>query len=440
MATFQDVVLAIPGLRAYYPLDDVNGPRDIVGDAHGTIHGNVEFGPDGAKFDGSSEIELPARDFFSAAGNPSKELSILVYQTVDDWTRQSANNEYIHWMGKGKSGAHEWTFRYYCDGCGGEAPQRPHRTSYYNFNPDGGLGTGSYFQDEGDGNGTERVIVGMIWGNAGNGGKTQMWKNGELRDTDMLSDYDVYPEVTDSHVFLGSRGDNTGFLVGRLRRVAFFDRKLTEAEIKSFYDARSYTEGAGSSGGGGTPPPTGGGGGGETPPPTTTPTEVIVGGEVFPVSGVDTNRGSGQLIAYTKSYGSETDTNEWGAEVKVVGGHVAEILDQQAVPVGEHNMSLTEGGYVLSGHGAGRTFLLENATIGVRAGFTDAELPGTPPPSGGGGSDMSAVDAAFTAAKNASAALESKLVATEVALSEALTAKGALDSALDSLGSAIDAV
>ena len=231
MPTFQDVILAIPGLTHYYPLNE--NANDIVGDAHGTVDGNVEFDGTHAVFDGESGIKIADRDEFSAAGNASKELSIFVMQTVDDWTRNSHNNEYIHWFGKGKSGAHEWTWRIYKDGGGGEAPERKRRTSYYNFNPDGGLGTGSYFQDEEDDPGTERVITGMIWGDAGNGGKTQMWKNGVLRDTDALSDYDVYPKNTNSDVWLGTRGDNTGYLVGRLRRVAFFNRKLTESEIKS---------------------------------------------------------------------------------------------------------------------------------------------------------------------------------------------------------------
>jgi len=99
MATFQDVVLAIPGLVAYYPLNE--NANDIVGDAHGTVSGGVTFDGTHAVFDGNdSDIELPDRDFFSAAGNPSKELTVLVYQIVDDWTKKSANNEYVHWMGK----------------------------------------------------------------------------------------------------------------------------------------------------------------------------------------------------------------------------------------------------------------------------------------------------------------------------------------------------
>ena len=296
MASFQDVILKIPGLTHYYPLNE--DAKDVVGGVDGIVHGNVKFDGTWARFDGASSIELPDRNEFSAAGTAKKELSILAFQTVDDWTKRSANNEYVHWMGKGRSGAHEWVFRYYIDGGVGEAPARKRRTSFYNFNPSGGLGTGSFFQDSGDGNGTERVICGVVWGNAGNSGKTQMWKNGQLRDTDLLSEYDVYPQNTRTPVFLGSRGDNTGFLVGRLRRVAFFNRRLTEAEIKSLYNARDLPE---------------------TEPAAAEPeqvapapdiAEVFIGDSSHPVAAVNTVRGSNQIVVYTSAYGSSTGANE----------------------------------------------------------------------------------------------------------------------------------
>ena len=419
MTTFQDVILKIPGLTHYYPLHQ--DARDLVGDCHGIIHGNVAFDGKWARFDGSSSIELPDRDDFSVAGTASKELSIVVFNTVDDWTKQSANNEYVHFMGKGRAGAHEFTFRYYIDGGGGEAPARKRRTSFYNFNPDGGLGTGSYFQDAGDGNGTERVITGLAWGNAGNGGQTQMWKNGALRDTDNLSDYDVYPQNTGTPVFLGSRGDNTGFLVGRLRRVAFFDRKLTQTEIQSIYNARDYAEGTG-----------GGTGGGDVPPPQVT--EIFINGEAFPVSGVNVARGKDQLVGYTAAYGSKTATNEWGVEVRVVGGLVTEILEQSTVPLSDHNLTLDTGSYVLSGHGVAKVWLLANATIGARAGFTDIVVPEPPP---AGGCDLTAVDAAYTSVTSALGVLEAQLAAAETALRAARQAKATVDDAVAVLGDTI---
>jgi hypothetical protein len=60
--------------------------------------------------------------------------------------------------------------------------------------------------------------------------QVQMIKDGVLRDTDALSGYSVVPKNTTTPVRIGSRGDNTGFLVGKIRRVAFFNRVLTPAE------------------------------------------------------------------------------------------------------------------------------------------------------------------------------------------------------------------
>jgi len=282
-------------------------------------------------------------------------------------------NEYVHWMGKGKAGAHEWTFRYYIDGGGGEAPSRPRRTSFYHFNPAGGLGTGSFFQDP-DAAGVERVVGGMVWGNSGNGGSTQMWKNGVVRDTDLLSSYSVNPVNTASPVFLGSRGDGTGFLVGRLRRVAFFNRKLTAAEMKSIYDARALPETEAVV----TPPEP------PTPPPTANGV-VTIGTKTWPIAGIDVPRTADSLMIYTPKSGAKTTTNEFGAEAVVVYGVVTELLDQRTVAVGQHNLAIPADGVVLSGHGTARTWLLANATKGAKvtlpAGLApeEPEVPTTPP-------------------------------------------------------------
>lgn len=363
MPSFQDVILKIPGITHYYALDDNTKAQDLVGNVNGKINGNVTFGANGASFDGRSSIELADHNDFSAAGTSSKALTIIAFQTVTDWTKQSHNNEYVHWMGKGRDGGHEWTFRYYIDGGSGEAASRRRRTSFYHFNPSGGLGAGSYFQDE-DAAGYERVIGGQVWGNSGNGGSTQMWKNGVVRDTDALSGYNVNPQNTNTPVFLGSRGDGTGFLVGRLRRVAFFNRRLTDAEMKQIYDARGYVES-------------------EAPvePPPQPLGDIYVDGAPFPLAGLNVARNTGSLVIYNDAYGSKTDTNEWGAEAVVTDRRIVEVLDQRTVPIGQHNLTIPKGSHVLSGHGEARTWLLSNATVGAFVSFNDPTVP-EPEPEG----------------------------------------------------------
>jgi hypothetical protein len=232
-STFKELINGIPGLTHWYPLTDQYGvddagPKDLTGINHGAT-----FGANGATFNGKSYIELPDHDDFSAATTGS--LTIVAMLTISSWKGAGAS-EYVHWMGKGKSGAHEWTFRHYVDGGSGEAPQRQGRVSFYHFNPAGGLGAGSYFQDtEGT---TEFVVTGVV-----NRTNIGIYKNGVPRDTDALSGYSIVPKNTGTAVCLGSRGDSTGFLVGRLRNVCFFNRQLSNAEIKTIFDNRDLPVG-----------------------------------------------------------------------------------------------------------------------------------------------------------------------------------------------------
>jgi hypothetical protein len=230
--TFADAVRSIQGLTHYYPLDGANQARDVVGTAHGRIKGDVTFDTH-ARFDGRSHIELPDHNDFSAA--TTGHLTILVFATIDDWSGAGAS-EYVHWMGKGVTGAQEWTFRHYVEGGTGEAAARPKRTSFYHFNPAGGLGAGSYFQDPAAA-GVERVLLATV-----DPTSVTLWKDGVKRDSDALSGYSIKPRRTGAPVRLGTRDLSTGFLVGRLRRVAFFNRVLSEPELRKLYDARSQEE------------------------------------------------------------------------------------------------------------------------------------------------------------------------------------------------------
>lgn len=229
--TFLDTLSQVPGLTHYYPL--ATDAKDVVGSAHGANHGAV-FKNGAATFNGSSYIELPDHDDFSVATKGG--LTILASVAIADW-RGAGASEYVHWAGKGGAGAHEWTFRHYVKGGTGEAPTRQGRTSFYHFNPAGGLGAGSYFQDPSFPTG-ERMFAAFC------GLKTiGLAVNGVIRDTDQLSGYSIKPQNAGAPVRLGTRGDKTGFLIGSIRRVAFFNRVLSPAEITKIHDARGQDEG-----------------------------------------------------------------------------------------------------------------------------------------------------------------------------------------------------
>jgi hypothetical protein len=237
-------IVKIPGLTHFYPLNETSGPDDVVGDDDGASHG-AEFAEDGASFDGHSYIRIPDNDDFSVT--TTGKLTIVAFLTIDDWGGSDPEStQYVHWMGKGKDDWHEWAFRHYVKGASGEAAERQGRTSFYYFNPEGGLGAGSYFQDRQLHK--ERLIVATV-----DTKQTAIWKNGVKRDDDPLSGFQVTPKNTPSAVCIGGLGDDTGSLVGKLRNVAFFNRELTKDEIKTIYDNRNLSVSTLSSSA--TPPP-----------------------------------------------------------------------------------------------------------------------------------------------------------------------------------------
>lgn len=227
MPTFLETLKTIPGLTHYYPL--ATDTKDVIGSAHG-LNTGVRFASGRAVFNGDADVKLPDHNDFSVATKGG--LTILAFVAINDWRGKGAS-EYVHWMGKGKPGAHEWTFRHYIKGGSGEASSRVGRTSFYHFNPSGGLGAGSYYQDSSCPT-YERIFVATC-----DLSKINLYVDGALRDTDALSGYKIKPVNTGTPVMLGTRGDNTGYLIGKMRDVAFFSRALTTNEIVKIYDARN---------------------------------------------------------------------------------------------------------------------------------------------------------------------------------------------------------
>lgn len=68
-------------------------------------------------------------------------------------------------------------------------------------------------------------------------------------------------------------------------------------------------------------------------------------------------RGTDELIIYTPKFGKATGTNEYGAEAVVVGGHV--------IKCGDNNSEIPEGGYVVSGHGKAKDWVMRNLPVGA---------------------------------------------------------------------------
>jgi hypothetical protein len=189
---------------------------------------------DGAPvFDGTSGyVEIPDDNLFSEPTSGGI--------TVEAWMRPDStamprdeSSGYVHWMGKGVSGQHEWVARMYQDG---NSEGRENRISFYSFNLTGGLGAGSYFQDT--------VTVGGWIHYAGefDDVNTYIFKNGVLRDMDPLSGYSIVPGNGTAPVRIGTR-DFASFFQGSVARVAIYSTRLPAATLVAHYaatDAAAY--------------------------------------------------------------------------------------------------------------------------------------------------------------------------------------------------------
>jgi hypothetical protein len=151
---------------------------------------------------------------------------------------------YVHWLGKGEGvgsqGQQEWAFRMY-----NLDTQRPNRISFYLFNPWGGLGIGSYFEDP-IYPGEWIHVVG-----AADGARTYIYKDGECRGCDQ---YRQMPDHTCTrHPFIitpihGSAPlrmghvDGPSYFLGGLSDVRIWNRLLSKKEVEALYGSNKVPQ------------------------------------------------------------------------------------------------------------------------------------------------------------------------------------------------------
>jgi hypothetical protein len=87
-----------------------------------------------------------------------------------------------------------------------------------------------------------------------------------------------------------------------------------------------------------------------------------IGTATRPLTGTNIRRTTNALVRYTPAFGTSTKTNQWGAEATVVGGKVTAFVNRTTS--GARATKIPTNGYVLSGHGAARDWLVAHAKIG----------------------------------------------------------------------------
>ena len=376
------------------PTAFLQGLSDVTGNtAHGSVVG------------GSTATRLPNGDpalAFNGKGqyaqfpdNKAFEVDNTGVLTAEYWLRPDAlefsdteGSGYVYTLGKGNGDAHEWYGRMYSKN---NQEGRPNRISGYVFNPAGGLGSGSYFQDTvktGEWIHVALVINAKAKSSQYPMGYVKIYKDGVLRDTDSLKDYGITPKSGSAPLRVGT-GYLNSFFQGAVGDIAFYDKELSAAQVK----AHDQAMGAAAPARPAAPaepaapsapaapenpiPPIGG----ATPVEPVKPISPVI--PVPPtapiqmwshtVDATNARRTTDALVRYTPDRGKTTGTNEFGLEATVVDGRITAITN------GVGDTAIPADGYVLSGHGSARSWLLAYARLGSTVTVSDGTVTITAP-------------------------------------------------------------
>jgi len=185
-------------------------------------------------FDGYTQY-LEVRSSPALSVRPGGALTLEAWIRPDTLQFPSDESDgYVYWAGKGEPGQHEYAGRMYSLT---NSASRPNRISGYAFNLAGGLGSGSYFQDRIKARQWIHVAV-VIDTRPRTGAPTgtiAIFKNGVLRKTTPLSQFDVVPEAGNAPLRIATR-DLGSFFKGAVGKVAVYRRALTEERLKAHFE------------------------------------------------------------------------------------------------------------------------------------------------------------------------------------------------------------
>jgi Concanavalin A-like lectin/glucanases superfamily len=228
------------GLVASYLFD--GNTHDAVGGHHGTPH-NVTLtsnrfgrGSSAYSFNGTNAyIQIPDHNAFSLPTTKRLSISVWMRPGTLNFPEYEGTERYVHWLGKGVPGQHEWAFRMY-----NKDSPKPNRTSFYLFNLGGDRGTGSYVQE---------LVMSGTWYHyvavANMRTDTITWyKNGRQKDRDCFRyntstcnpddgvtvEDPVNPQSGTAPVRIGT-SDFDSFFKGAIDNLHIYSRALSVAEV-----------------------------------------------------------------------------------------------------------------------------------------------------------------------------------------------------------------
>jgi len=202
-------------------------------------------------FDGHDDyVEIRNLRCYSVDHTWEFTVAAWIRADVDNFPTPETDREYVHWLGKGEGnhdrGTQEWVCRMYSLDTPHECPPRPKRTSFYVFNPQGGLGVGSFVQPESPvAAGVWRLIVGMA-----DRTHTYIYCNGTYVDCDtyrgpatcgcsiMTSDdrqVVINPIHGSAPVRIGCQELHKSSFQGGISKARIWNRLLSSEEIRDLY-------------------------------------------------------------------------------------------------------------------------------------------------------------------------------------------------------------
>jgi hypothetical protein len=232
---------AVPseGLVAFYPFsssfENTTSTEIDPAENHGATFAADRFGNENssAYFDGNETyLEIPDNDVFSISTTGALTISVWVSPEVLNFQKAEAGG-YVHWMGKGVPHQHEWVFRMYNKDLSQGQEDRPNRMSAYAFNLEGGLGAGSYVQEQVQ----ENEWIHFVARYDVQANKITLFKNGVQKDQDDLYDatYGVQVQNGTAPLRLGTRSQ-WSYFQGRIDDLRIYNRALSESEILELFN------------------------------------------------------------------------------------------------------------------------------------------------------------------------------------------------------------
>lgn len=224
------------------PVALLQGVRDLTGRGHG---GTAVGGPGFARMPNGDRARVfnGNGQYLRFADSKAFEIDATGVLTVEYWMRpdtlqfrHTEGSGYVYVLGKGRPGAQEWMGRMYSRS---NEESRPNRISGYSFNPSGGLGAGSYFQDRVTAG--QWIHVALVFNTRARSsrypmGYVKIYKNGSLRDTDSLQSYDIVPHSGTAPLRVGT-GYLSSFFQGAVSDIAFYHRELGAARLRAHHAA-----------------------------------------------------------------------------------------------------------------------------------------------------------------------------------------------------------